>query len=82
MNPKFRCFEILAILERSLNQSREPLIREVCTELDRLIDHRIRVVSDDSKVQDDGCLQERAAIEKTLIIILSVKKIKSDLHTQ
>ncbi len=71
----------MKILERSLNQSREPLIREVCIELDRLIDHQIREVND-SKAQDEAVLQERAAIEKTLIIILRVKKIKSHLHTQ
>jgi len=58
--------------------SRNPRIKSACSDLDQLIyDHN---TSEVSAVEADQ--KEKAAFEATINVILTVKKVKRDLHIQ
>ena len=73
-----------------MSQTRDLRIRAACADLDLLIaDHGTPAadisIDDTSKrdiLNDDASKKERAAIEATINVILTVKKIKRDLHIQ
>lgn len=59
--------------EQSLNQSRNPKIKNMCRKLDQLV----------AKIHGDFLEKNKEIkeeMEETLRIILSVKKVKADLH--
>ena len=65
-------------LEKSLSLSRNPRIKSACSDLDLLVsEHTASEVSPDEAAQ-----KEKAAIEATINVVLTVKKIKRDLHIQ
>ncbi len=75
---QYKSFDKILFLECSLDQSRDARIRDVCGELDHLIANDSFFTN-----HDETCnRKEKAKFDEALTIILSVKKIKRDLHIQ
>ena len=74
--------------ENSLSQTRDLRIRAACSDLDLLIVDQgpstVDILSDVtlSMLNDETSKKKKAAIEATINVILTVKKIKRDLHIQ
>ena len=84
----FVIFQIHYFPENSLSQTRDLRIRAACSDLDLLIVDQgpstVDILSDVtlSMLNDETSKKKKAAIEATINVILTVKKIKRDLHIQ